>query len=110
MSTRFKWLAIISYGGILLSVVAVVLLFLGFGRVGDCSTQDNTWDACNERTDFLATLTFCPLLMAVLASTATLFVRRRPGEKGKWVAGSAFLVAPLMLACLIWFFLHLGIR
>ena len=110
ISPRFKLLAILAYGGITISVMAAILLILGFGRVGQCSTVDNTYAACDFRTDVLASLVGYPLLLATICSIVALCLRRRPGEKGKWVAASSFLVAPVLLGILVWGLLHLGIR
>ena len=110
MSARFKWLAILSYGGMAMSTIAFCLLILGFGRVGECSARDNTWDACQFRTNLLSNLIFYPLLIAIIASAIAVIIRPLPGEKGKWVAASAVIFAPALLACLLWFFLNLGIR
>jgi len=110
MSRRFKLLAIFSYGGVILSFTAVVLWILGFGQVGQCSSVDNTWDDCMRRTDFLGGMMFYPLLAAIITSTIAVFTRPLPGEKGKWAAASAFLIAPVFAAALIWMFMHLGIK
>jgi hypothetical protein len=110
ISPRFKLLAILAYGGVAISVLAVILLILGFGRVGQCSTVDNTYEACDFRTSLLASLAGYPLLLATISSVVALCLRRRPGEKGKWVAASSFLVAPVLLGLLLWGLLHLGIR
>ena len=110
MSRRFVWLAVVAYGGIGLSVAALLLLILGFGQVGQCSTVDNTWEACMFRTDLLASLTFFPPMASIVAAAIALGLKRQPGEKGKWLAASAFLFAPVLLAVLIWGALHLGIR
>jgi hypothetical protein len=110
MSSRFKWLAVIAYGGIALSALALALLIFGFGRVGECSTVDGTWEACTARTNFLTGLLIYPMLSAVVASIVAVFIRPRPGERGKWLAASAILVAPPLCALLLWGLLNLGIR
>jgi hypothetical protein len=110
MSTRFKWLAAITYGGLALSLSALALLILGFGQVGQCSTVDGTWEACETRTTLLSSLVGYPLLSAVVASIVAVCLRPRPGERGKWIAASAILVAPPLGALLLWGLLHLGIR
>jgi hypothetical protein len=110
VSRRFIALALVAYGGIFLSVTALILLILGFGRVGQCSSVDNTWDACMERTDILATLIFSPPIVSILAAIIALAIRREPGEKGRWAAASALFVAPLLLAVLLWGAMNLGIK
>jgi hypothetical protein len=104
------WLGVAAYGGIVLSIAALLLLILGFGQVGKCSAVDNTWEACEFRTDMLASLIFFPPMGSIVAAGIALALKRQPGEKGKWLAASAFLVAPLLLAVLIFGALNLGIR
>ena len=110
MSRRFMWFGVIAYSGILASVAALALLILGFGRVGQCSTVDNTWEACQFRTDLLASLIIPPLLVSVLTACLAIGIRRQPGEKGRWLAASALIVAPLLLGLVMLGALSLGIQ
>jgi hypothetical protein len=110
MSRRFIWLALIAYGGIIVSLIALVLFILGFAQVGQCSSVDNTWEACMFRENLLASLGFFPLLGSSAAAVIALCLKRKPGEKGKWMAASAFLVAPFLIVLIVWGLMHSGIK
>jgi len=110
VSRRFIWLAVVAYGGVMLSLAALLLLILGFGQVGQCSTVDNTWEACQSRTDLLVSLIFVPPIGSFGAAAIAFFLKPRPGEKGKWLAASPFVIAPVLVAMVIWGALHLGIK
>jgi len=110
MSTRFKWLAIVAYGGMAVSTLALVLLILGFGQVGQCSTVDNTWEECSFRTELLGQLLVPPMLASVVASLVAAFTRPKPGESGKWGAASSVFVAPLLLGLLLLLLVNLEVR
>lgn len=110
MSTRFKWLAIIAYGGMAVSTLALALLILGFGQVGQCSTVDNTWEQCTFRTELLGQLLVPPMLASVVASLVAAFSRPKAGERGKWIAASSVFVAPLLLGLLLLLLSNLNIQ
>ncbi|SRR6266487_1110468 len=110
MSTRFKWLAIVAYGGMAVSTLALVLLILGFGQVGQCSTVDNTWEACNFRTELLGQLLVPPMLASVVASLVAAFTRPKAGESGKWIAASSVFVAPLLFGLLLLLLVNLNVQ